>query len=320
MAAFNKPNFGYISYATVRPDYPPSLYSLILGYHTGDHDCLVDLGCGHGTVTRALAPEFSQAIGADPSEGMLKEAERLSSKSFVQNTTFMTGTAESLPSIQDKSVDLVVAGQAAHWFPYPEVWDELSRIVKPGGTVAFWGYADPIFPECAFASDVLHKWAYSKGELAPGREAMGRYWHFPGRARIETLYGNVDVPEDSWLDVRWVEHDGRVVYPWYLDLENVVGRVEDRGREKDVTEEDRAQVRMTKVTSVGALKGFIRTWSGYHNWREAHPELQAKEDGGTGDVVDWMLDEIAARDDAWKNAEHEIHVEWPVGMLLARKA
>src|SRR4051794_40870629 len=68
------------SYAQARPSYNPKLYQTVLEYHTstgGQLGTLLDVGCGPGTAARALAPSFSQTIGIDPSEGMIKHARTL---------------------------------------------------------------------------------------------------------------------------------------------------------------------------------------------------------------------------------------------------
>lgn len=41
--------------------------------------------------------------------------------------------------VEDASVDLLVCGIAAHWFP-ATWWTEAERVVKPGGSVALFTY------------------------------------------------------------------------------------------------------------------------------------------------------------------------------------
>ena len=325
MTAFNANTFAYSSYATARPDYPPSLYNLILSYHHGNYDMLLDLGCGHGTVTRALAPRFVHATGADPSEGMLKEAARMTINAGAKNINFVQGTAESIGAVKDGSVDLVVAGQAAHWFPYPptkpNVWDEVSRVVKPGGSVAFWCYSDTLFPESSYASSILHKWAYGHGMIESGHKGMGSYWSFPGRSRVEALFGNLVLPDASqeWEDVQWVRNDRRNEYKWYIDVENVGGDIAGKDRESGVSDVDRQKVKMQKTMPIGHVKQFLRTWSAYHNWSQQHASQRPRVAGGEGDVVDWAFDEIAEQETSWKDEGYNVLVEWPVGMLLIRR-
>ena len=144
-----KSTFSHASYAAFRPSYPPLLYDTILARVQAPRNLCVDLGCGHGVVTRALAASFPRVIGIDPSDGMIRQAEGSTSKEEYPNLTFRRSPAESLPFLENESVDLIVAGQAAHWFDYPKLWPEMRRIVRKGGTLAFWGYQDrssPRFP------------------------------------------------------------------------------------------------------------------------------------------------------------------------------
>lgn len=138
----SKSTFSHASYATFRPSYPPSLYNTVLAYHQGLKAACVDLGCGHGLVARALSSKFSKVIGTDPSDGMIKQAESSTSREDYPNLSFRRSSAESMPFLKDASVDLVVAGQAAHWFDTTQLWPEMNRVLRKGGTLAFWGYKD----------------------------------------------------------------------------------------------------------------------------------------------------------------------------------
>lgn len=140
-----KPTFSHSSYAAFRPSYPPSLYNAVLTYHRGCQEVCLDLGCGYGVVARYLSKFFSKVIGTDPSEGMIEQAHSSTAQEDYPNLTFRRSSAESLEFLEDKSIDLVVAGQAAHWFDTTRLFPEMGRVVKKSGTLAFWGYKDPVF-------------------------------------------------------------------------------------------------------------------------------------------------------------------------------
>lgn len=199
------------------------------------------------------------------------------------NVRFHAGAAETLPWLADNSVDLVVAGQAAHWFDPARVWRELARVVRPGGTVAFWGYADATLPGRPGASRVVREWAHGEGKMGP-------YWTWPGRGICEGLYRDL-VPdvEVGWSDVERIE---------YCPSEEGVGKGTGmRFLWKDMTLNDFAD--------------YVRTWSGYHGWKEAHENAEV-------DVVDELVHEIMIVEGI-EGREQEVTVEWGTGLVMARR-
>jgi SAM-dependent methyltransferase len=65
------------------------------------------------------------------------------------------GGAEAVP-LPDRSVDAVVAGQAAHWFDPPPAAAELRRVLRPGGIVGFvWNTRDSRVPWVAALGELL---------------------------------------------------------------------------------------------------------------------------------------------------------------------
>lgn len=128
------------AYAQTRPDYTPKVYQTILDHHVstgGQLDMLLDVGCGPGNVTRALAPKFEKAIGIDPGEGMIATARTLGPSS-QSNIKYEISTCEELganliPPIANASVDLITIANAAHWFDMTRFWAAAERVLKPGG-------------------------------------------------------------------------------------------------------------------------------------------------------------------------------------------
>lgn len=135
------------AYAAARPDYHPHLYEVLLDHHVssgGQLDTAIDLGCGPGQASRGLAPHFNHVLGLDPSQGMIETARSLGgSTSTSEPIRFEVGTATDLgrslsPPVQDGSVDLITAANAAHWFDMSRFWPAAARVLKPGGSVAVW--------------------------------------------------------------------------------------------------------------------------------------------------------------------------------------
>jgi malonyl-CoA O-methyltransferase len=94
----------------------------------------LDLGCGTGHFTRALAGRYErgEGIAMDIAEGMLRHAGPLGGAAH-----FVAGDAEALP-LQDASVDLLFSSLALQWCAdFPQVLSEARRVLRPGGVLAF---------------------------------------------------------------------------------------------------------------------------------------------------------------------------------------
>lgn len=94
----------------------------------------LDLGCGTGYFTRALASRFAEGHGLalDIAEGMLDHARPLGGAEH-----FIAGDAERLP-LQDSTCDLIFSSLAVQWCAdFEAVLSEAFRVLKPGGIFAF---------------------------------------------------------------------------------------------------------------------------------------------------------------------------------------
>lgn len=133
-------------YARARPGYRQDLYKIITDYHTstgGTLGTLLDIGCGAGTATRELGSYFQQAVGLDPSPGMIAAAKSIGGRSVSGPIRFDVSTDAELgsnisPPVADGSIDLVAAATAAQYFDMAAFWASAARVLKPGGTVALW--------------------------------------------------------------------------------------------------------------------------------------------------------------------------------------
>ena len=93
---------------------------------------ILDLGCGTGRYSAALASYFSADVeGIDPSEKMLEQA----LKKPHARVRFRKASGEELP-LEDKSVDLVFMSMVFHHFRSPgAVARECCRVLRPNGSV-----------------------------------------------------------------------------------------------------------------------------------------------------------------------------------------
>lgn len=96
-------------------------------------DRVLDVACGTGVVSFALAAQACEVVGIDISPGMLAKAREIRHRRGIRNVHFVLGEAEHLP-FKDGEFDLVVCRLAIHHFPQPErEIREMARVLKAGG-------------------------------------------------------------------------------------------------------------------------------------------------------------------------------------------
>jgi SAM-dependent methyltransferase len=108
-----------------------------IGYVPNRSDVVVEVGCGVGRLTRAIAADVAHVHAFDISEGMLAVARR----SAPANATFHRGEGDSLAPVPDAVADLAIAYCVFQHLPSVDVLarylGEMRRVLKPGGVLAF---------------------------------------------------------------------------------------------------------------------------------------------------------------------------------------
>ena len=106
-------------------------------------EVLLDLGSGAGFDAFIAAPKVGpsgRVIGVDMTAEMLAKARKniaiFRERTKLDNVEFRLGEIEHLP-VADASVDVVISNCVINLSPdKPQVWREISRVLKPGGRVA----------------------------------------------------------------------------------------------------------------------------------------------------------------------------------------
>ncbi|MCG8546445.1 MAG: class I SAM-dependent methyltransferase [Alphaproteobacteria bacterium] len=95
---------------------------------------ILDVACGPGVVTAAMAGTAKEVTAFDATPAMLDKARKRCAEAGLQNVRFEQGNAESMP-FANSAFDGVVTRLAIHHFADPgKVIGEIYRVLRPGGT------------------------------------------------------------------------------------------------------------------------------------------------------------------------------------------
>jgi ubiquinone/menaquinone biosynthesis C-methylase UbiE len=90
----------------------------------------LDIGCGTGNYTCALADKGLNFIGVEPSEKMLSEA-----KTRNQQINWLKGTAEQIPTDDKVFAGIIATLTIHHWTDLKKAFVELDRVLTDNGKI-----------------------------------------------------------------------------------------------------------------------------------------------------------------------------------------
>src|SRR5882724_9726235 len=129
------------NYVRYRPGYPSEVLELLKAEcGLKPNTVIADIASGTGILTRMLLENGNPVFGVEPNPEMRKAGEQL--LTGYPGFTSVAGGAEAT-TLDDHSVDIITAAQAAHWFDRERARSEFVRILVPGGwTVLLWNERD----------------------------------------------------------------------------------------------------------------------------------------------------------------------------------
>jgi len=199
-------NAGHSSiYAKFRPVPPQSLIDHILKFH---HQSLpppqhtppplnlaVDVGCGSGQFTQLLTGHCTSVLATDVSQAQVDQAML---QLNYPNVLVQRGTGEQI-DVDDCSVDLVTVCQALHWMDVDKFYNEVNRVLVPGGTLAVIGYhftrpTPSMSHSAALAEEMMRVY-----------QTTGPYWS-ERRALVDNAYKTIPMANFSNMERDDMEH------------------------------------------------------------------------------------------------------------------
>src|SRR5437773_2607975 len=139
------------NYVKYRPHYPPVIIKFLTEENIlkKDYD-IADIGSGTGFLTELFLKNGDKVYGIEPNKEM-----RLAGEEYLKDySDFISvdGSAESI-ALEKSSVDLIIAGQAFHWFAIPNAnqWNACPAIIK--STLLFSSAMDSALPSTLMKSE-----------------------------------------------------------------------------------------------------------------------------------------------------------------------
>jgi SAM-dependent methyltransferase len=110
-----------------------------VGLSLNPDDSVLDIGCGIGRITRALASRVKRVYGLDVSSEMLKLAKQHNSD--LRNVEWLHGDGHSLSALGDSSVDGCFSYVVFQHIPDPDITlnyvREMGRVLRADGWALF---------------------------------------------------------------------------------------------------------------------------------------------------------------------------------------
>lgn len=166
-------------------------------------DRVVEIGCGAGRMTRAIAARVADVRAVDVAPAMLRIAE--GENGNLDNVEWLLGDGESLDGIPDASADACVSHVVLQHIPDPQVTlgyvREMGRVLRPGGWAAFQVSNAPEI-HTARPTGPLRAWDVIRGRAPKGQADPA--W-LGSAVEIDELR---DAAADGGLELERVEGEG----------------------------------------------------------------------------------------------------------------
>ncbi|KAJ1856305.1 trans-aconitate methyltransferase 1 [Coemansia sp. RSA 486] len=289
MSAFASKGFNANAYLALRPTYNKALLDWLLEYHVGQRTYAADIACGPGTFTTDIAKRFNSVVGVDPSPSMIESATRDASTRGLSNIEYMMGSGEKLP-LEAGSVDMLTVMQGVHWFRIQEFLAESLRVLRPDGTLAMVGYG---YPQISNWPDEMGGLGFSQ-KLATDRFMLEPYWD-KGFRLIDDMYA----PLLSEMQTNGCFKDIR-----HVGFPTAASAAANNIAILPETWID------SKAMSFDAFRAYLKTWSAYKAWKDAHPEDR--------DIIDAYFDKH--QQEFGISGDNNVTVTWPLFAIVARKS
>jgi ubiquinone/menaquinone biosynthesis C-methylase UbiE len=196
------------NYIKYRPSYPKEIISFLTKEGILSKGLVIaDIGFGTGILTKLFLENSNKVYGVEPNDDMRKAGE-FYLKDYLEFSS-RKGTAENT-GLSDNSIDLIIVGQAFHWFDIKLTKIEFKRILKNNGNVAIvWNTRRK--SGTPFSEDyerLISKYGTDYKQVRMNERAVDEFFEY----ELKIFYNYQDLNFDGFR--------GRLLSASYIPLEN----------------------------------------------------------------------------------------------------
>ena len=218
------------NYIKYRPSYPLEIIDFLKEKKIlTENTVIADIGSGTGILTKIFLDNGNCVYGVEPNKDMRKAAENILSD--YDNFLSTNGSAEAT-GLDDNSIDLIIAGQAFHWFDVEQAKKEFKRILKPAGyVVLIWnnrGKAGSEFNRSY--DDFMLKYGIDYKEVRKNEKNVDRFYIY----QKESFYNFQDLDFNSFkgrvLSASYIPLPDNLIFPkMIIELEELFHKYQRNG-------------------------------------------------------------------------------------------
>ncbi|KAL8636698.1 MAG: hypothetical protein Q9228_005939 [Teloschistes exilis] len=213
------------AYVSTRPNYSPRFYKYIYDHHTSHSSSFQvchDVGCGAGQASAELATRFNHVVASELNETHLVVAqERLRRDFDERKVSYRLSKGEDLAQYySSESADLIVAAEAMVLMDERLALQSFAKLLRPGGTLAFWFYGRPTFADLKLRAKaqrlidtiMVRNWAtVIQKDSGPRRRAGFRR----AAEGMSSWLDYVRLDSSTWIDVHRIKWNTYGTLPFF---------------------------------------------------------------------------------------------------------
>ena len=201
------------NYIKYRPHYPKEVINFLQKEcGLASSDVVADIGSGTGISAELFLENGNKVYGVEPNKEMRQASEQI----YTNDSNFVSIDAKAeATTLESKSIDFIVSGQAFHWFDKEKCKEEFKRILKSDGyVVLMWNLRDR---KSAFMNE------YENVLIKYGKDYEKLYQDDVDETEIKNFFSPAEVKINIFPNFQELDYDslkGRLLSSSYIPLDD----------------------------------------------------------------------------------------------------